>query len=259
MSWRAGWFLDCAPKSLVCSSTGATVSAGKYYFEVTLDVGGIGADEGYGIVVGFAGASATLFDTVLANVNLAQAASAQTNFTGPARTDVGVNLPGWGYPVRPTGCSPVNATGQKIGVAINTVTKRIFWRNATTGSIWNLDASVDPATGAGTNQIDFSASGSSPITGSVYVLVGASLGNSSFGGPYTLKGKGTLNFGASAFTGAIPSGYVSIESVFTGAALNPKDNSNLTLTNGNLTFEATTRDTINQPVCCCRSRFAIAV
>lgn len=255
-----GWFLDGHPAGLMVPvSAGKTLTAGKWYFEVTLDDGGIGSDEGWGIVVGFAGSTADLTNTVLANVGIAQAASAQTNFTGPARGEA-PTLSGWGYPTRPPGCSPVTAVGQKLGIAINTIAKTIWWRNATTGSIWNLDAAADPATGAGVNIIDFSASGASPITGSVFVLVGASLGNSGgFGSPYTEKGQGTLNFGASAFTGAVPSGYSSIESGFPGAALNPNDNSNLTLTNGNLTFEATTRDTINQPINCCRSRFAIAV
>lgn len=255
-----GWFLDGHPAGIMTPvSAGKTLTAGKYYFEVTLDDGGIGSDEGWGIVVGFGSSSAILFNTFLANVGIAQANAAQTNLLGAIRGDVS-NLSGMGHPVVPVGCSPLTANGQKIGLAINTIAKTIWWRNASTGSIWNLDAAADPATGAGVNIIDFSASGSSPITGSVFVIVGASLGNSGgFGSPYTEKGQGTVNFGASAFTGTAPSGYSSINSAFPGAALNPNDNSNLTLTNGNLTFEATTRTVANQPICCVRSRFSIAV
>lgn len=254
-----GWFLDGHPSgTLIVASGGASIAAGKYYFEVTVVSSDDGSDAGWGVAVGISSATMTsLFDVVDASVNNPQAASVQANFfTVKDNTSNGA---GWGYPLRPTGISPV-VQGAVIGVAVNTIAKTIFWRNVSTASVWNLDAAADPVTGAGTTNL-WSALGNSPITGNVFILVGADLGNSGgFGSPFTEKGKGTINFGASAFTGTAPTGYVSIESVLPGAALNPNDNSDLTLTNGNLTFEGKSRNgTYADPYCGCRSRFSIAV
>lgn len=257
--WRYGWWLDNHPTALFAASTGASLVAGKYYFEVTVVSSGNGSDTGWGVAVGIGSATMTsLFDIVEANVNLPQAASVQSNFI-TIKSDGGTNEPGWGYPDRPTGCS-ATAQGAVVGVAVNTIAKTLYWRNATTGSVWNLDGTSDPATGAGTTNL-WSAAGLSPVTGNIYIIAGADLGNSGgFGSPLTEKGKGTLNFGATAFTGTAPSGYVSIESVFPGASLDPNNNSDLTLTNGNLTFEGFSDNTaLNGPFCACRSRFTIAV
>ena len=254
-----GWFLDGHPSgTLIAASGGASIAAGKYYFEVTLVDSGNGSDSGWGMAVGIASATMTsLFDIVDAAVNNPQAASTQANFfTVKDNTSNGA---GWGYPLRPTGISPV-AEGAVIGVAVNTIAKTIYWRNVTTASVWNLDAASDPVTGAGTTNL-WSDLGNSPITGNIYILVGADLGNSGgFGSAYTEEGRGTVNFGASAFTGTAPTGYVSIESVFAGAALNPNDNSDRTLSNGNLSFAGFSRNaTYSNPFCACRSRFTIAV
>jgi hypothetical protein len=254
-----GWFLDGHPSgTLIAASAGALIPAGKYYFEVTVDHTGDGSDAGWGVAVGIASSTmASLFDIVDASVNNPQAASTQANFL--TVKDNTSNGSGWGYPDRPVGISPVQ-DGEVIGVAVNTIAKTLWWRNVTDASVWNLDGAADPATGAGTNTNLWSALGASPITGNVYILVGADLGNNGgFGSPFNQKGKGTVNFGATAFTGTAPSGFVSIESVYPGAALNPNDNSDLTLTNGNLTFEGLSRNaTYADPYCACRSRFAIA-
>lgn len=67
--------------------------------------------------------------------------------------------------------------------------------------------------------------------------------------------RGTINFGASAFTGAVPTGYVGWD-VSGSTTLNPNDNSTLTLDSGNLRFTGQNNTFIsgtNQPVNCVRS------
>lgn len=258
--WRYGWWLDEHPGvALTASSGGQVLPAGTYYWEVTEDVGGLGSDAGWGILIGIANSSFNLTDSIDA-INGAPYPGSQYGMMAAARA-FGATAVG-GYPARTfSAFAPITATGQSLGVALNTTTHRLWWRRNTGGDVrWNADGSANPATGVG--GYDTSATGDSPVLGNVYAIVGADLGNNGgFGSPYNQKGKGTVNFGASAFIGTPPSGFISPESLNAGSTLNPNDNSRLLLSNGNLTFEmtGTARDPgIGDPFCCIRSRFSIA-
>lgn len=268
MTWRAGWYVDCAPRSYIVKSSGGALAAGKYYFEVTITSGGADGTNGYGILVGVCTSTAVLTGICITALNAAQANQAGAAFFNSRANNPFSAANGWGYPNQ-IGDIPVEAVGTTAvyGVCLDTINHKLWFRNIT-------DAS--PAAGkfaGGTNPdgepqnnlygADISASGPSPITGSVFIMVGASHGSGS------AKGAGTVNFGASAFTGTPPTGFVSIYSVYPGAALNPADNSNLTLSNGNLSFDGTNVPvSFSPPISgfstnvgfsnACRSNFAIA-
>lgn len=238
MSWRSGWYVDCAPKSYVCKSTGGGLPAGGYYFEVTIDEGGHDGTSGYGIHFGICDSTLQLTGTFASAVNAAQGPGG--NFWDTRINNSGAeSVPGWGSPTRIGGITSGTAqtTGTTFAVAFSTVLQKVWVRNltlalpATNGWAGGGSEAGDPV--ANTFGADFSSSGSSPLTGSVYIVVGCSHGSGS------VKGAGTINFGATAFVGTPPTGYVSIESLSPGAALNPADNSNIVLSNGNLSFAGT--------------------
>jgi hypothetical protein len=85
----------------------------------------------------------------------------------------------------------VRANGDIIGVAIDIAAKLIWFRVAPSGN-WNGSGTANPVTGTGGVDI------TSIVTGPLYPIEG-------------INGVGaiTANFGASAFTGAVPSGFVS--------------------------------------------------
>lgn len=271
MSWRAGWFLDCAPKTLICVSNGPVLPIGKYYFEVTITSGGADGTGGYGILFGICNINAALVGVTASSINLAQPNSVNSCFVSSRANNPTESGLGWGYPNRPSGI-PVEATGLTAvyGVALDTTNHKIWWRNITNGSppsgLYGGDPtflnSGVPATN--TYGADFSSGGGvSPVTGTLYIMVGASHGTGA------AKGTGTVNFGASAFTGTAPTGFGTIETAFPGAALNPNDNSNIVLTNNNLSFAGTNVPVTFSPAIsgfttnvgfhnACRSRFAIA-
>jgi len=233
--WRYGWWLDGSPGgALVPNSSGVLLVAGKYYWEVTVGEGGQDGTSGYGLIMGIAGLSMSLTGPVATAIAINQPNSQYGNFIN-CRVDVSglETANGWGYPLRPGGIAAGDAiaVGNVFGFALNTLTKKIWWRNISrdrpTG-FWAPTNSGDPVTGA--EGADFSSGGASPITTSIAVVVGASHGSGS------AKGVGTINFGATAFTGTPPTAYTPINTAFPGAALNPNDNSNIVLSNGNLTF-----------------------
>lgn len=264
-----GWWLDYQPASALAFSQPAVVAAGGYYFEVTITSGGADGTGGYGILFGICNASTVLVGTVANAINAAQPNSAGACFTSSRANNPTETTLGWGYPNRPTGI-PVEATGLTAvyGVAIDTTNKKVWWRNITDASpaagLYGGGTNINTGNPATNVQgADFSSGGPSPVTGPIYILVGASHGAT------TAKGTGTVNFGASAFTGTAPSGFVSIESAFPGATLNPADNSNLVLSNGNLSFSGANVPVTFSPAIsgfstnvgfhnCCRSRFSIA-
>lgn len=236
-----GWFLDGQPAGLMVPvSAGASIpaSAGtKFYFEVTIDSGGADGTSGYGVHFGIATSALVLNGTVATAINAAQANSQYGTFWN-TRVDAGgtSGLLGWGYPTRPGGLisGSAQANGDVFGIALDTTNKKIWAKNLTLGSTWGGGVSEVGDPTANAYGADFSASGGmSPVTGAIFIICGCSHGSAS------AKGQGTINFGASAFTGTAPTGYVSIESVFPGAALNPDDNSNIVLSNNNLTFAGT--------------------
>lgn len=267
-----GWWLDGHPAaSGVFVTSQPVVTAGKYYWEVTIATGGGGADGtgGYGILFGIAGLGMVLTGTVCTSVNLPQGNSRYGNFCHSRANNPFSGASGWGYPLR-VGGIPVEAVGTTAvyAVAVNTLTHKVWFRNLTDASpaagLWGGGSgSGNPATDADGGL--FTAAGNSPILTNIYAMVGASHGAAA------ARGGGSINFGASAFTGTVPSGFVSIESVFPGAALNPSDNSNLTLSGGNLVFDGTSVPVAFSPrppdvafdtnvgySNSCRSRFCIA-
>ena len=82
-------------------------------------------------------------------------------------------------------------TGSVICIAVDVANKLIWFRVGASGN-WNNNASYDPGTGVG--GINFAAIS----INNLYPAV-------SFG--YTTTGQATLNVGASAFTGVVPSGF----------------------------------------------------
>lgn len=212
------------------------LEAGKYYWEVKITEGGADGTSGYGILAGVSTIGATLTGVVAAAINAAQPNSAGSAFFN-SRANNGVeHATGWGYPVRPAGITAGQALLNDVvfGLALDAVNRKIWWRNITDGvpaaGAWDGGASPtgNPATNTGGADLAALA-----VDGPLYVLVGASHGSAA------AKGAGVINFGATAFTGTAPTGFNSIYSVFPGAALNPNDNSNITLSGGNLTFDGT--------------------
>lgn len=100
------------------------------------------------------------------------------------------------------------SSGQVVGMAVDLTAKLIWFRIAPSGN-WNASGTADPATGAG--GISYSVLGAGLLT--LYPAIG-------LGGP---SAQIVANFGATAFTGAVPSGFASgFGSTITGggAALN---------------------------------------
>lgn len=145
------------------------LSSGKSYFEVTMATGASTAD----------------------NVGLATAAANLTT-TGGAGTTVVIN---GNIFVNGTSVAafPGIANGSIIGIAVDLTAQLIWYRIAPSGN-WNNSGTANPATGAG--GVSISALGSAALY-PVY-QVGAATGHSA-----------TANFGASAFSGAVPSGFIS--------------------------------------------------
>jgi hypothetical protein len=218
-NWRHGWFLDRAPL-VKAQSIGGFGSAGKYYFEVTLtSTSGFGSGSA---CFGICNSSANLPRIVDAAVNVAQAQTAGAIVIAAA-PDGGSNA--WGYPTKLDLIGPGTWTlNQVMGVAVDTVNKLLWVKNISAGTAWkgNGGPLSDPSTGA--DGADF-ATANHPVTGNIYAFVGAGDGDGLSGGG------ARVNFGATAFTGALPTGYAAWGATDT---LNPDDNSNLTLSGGNL-------------------------
>lgn len=237
---------------------GRILPPGAYYWEVTVDLGGVGSTSGYGIAVGIANSSMALTDVVNASLNLPQAASEFGAFF-TSKIDVGGGqAPGWGYPMRAPGAVVATATGQIFRIALNTLTKETWWQK--TGEVgWNRIGTADPALGTGGN--DISAAGPSPVLGLIYAICGADFGDNPINN-FIFPGKGTINFGATAFGSEAPAGFISPASALSiTATLNPLDKSEkITLSNGNLTFEGNTSPGPGNgdPCSIVRSNFAFA-
>jgi len=251
-----GWWLDFHPQSAIAFSGEPTpLTPGKYYWEVTITEGGADGTSGYGILMGVAEAGMALVDVVDTAVNLAQAGSQYGAFINIRVDATGLEAAnGWGYPNRSGGIGQgsADAVGNVYGLALDTLNKKLWYRNLTrnlpTGA-WGGGASPgDPAANTEGCSLTFVA-----VTGPVYVMVGASHGAAS------AKGAGTINFGASAFTGTAPTGFVSIESVWPAAQLNPSDTA-IVISGGNLAFAGTNVPTTGNLGLsyAARSRFSIA-
>lgn len=142
-------------------------NSGKFYWEATLANGGSSADD-----VGLGLATADLTST------------APVGTTAVSLNSIFVN----GSSIS---TFPGMSNGVIVGIAVDLTVKLIWYRNAAAG-IWNNNGSANPATGVGGINI------ASVATGLLFPLfqVGAASGHAA-----------TANFGATAFNGAVPSGY----------------------------------------------------
>lgn len=230
--WRYGWWLDGHQASSLVVASQAVVSAGKYYWETTITSGAADGTGGYGILCGVCMPTLPLTGTVATSVNIAQGPGGQ--FVSWRAANPISDVTGWGSPTRMGGIfggEPL-AVGEKIAFALDTVNHKLWVRNVSSGvpaaNGWAGGASQSGDPVANVSGADLATNG---LTGNLYIVCGCSHGAAA------AKGTGTINFGATAFTGTPPTGFVSIESVFPGAALNSSDNSNIVLSNGNLTFD----------------------
>lgn len=215
-----GWWLDYHPRSALAFSSVSPIAAGAYYFEVSLDEGGADGTGGRGILFGICDRRTNLVGTVCSSVNTDQSnGRGGCFFTGNANNPF-TSVAGWGSPVRANASGLIETVGTTgvYGIKLDTINHTIAVRNITDDSP------------AGTYVSDNWAA---KVSGPVYILLGASHGTGA------TKGVGTVNFGASAFVASLPTSHVSIESVFPGAIINPADNSNIVLSNGNKTFAGT--------------------
>lgn len=155
----------------------ALKSSGKFYFEVTatdLD----GAFDAIGILT----AAGTLTNLVTNGTNCGVVYRASGAI--------------WGNGASSSMAIGAIADGDIIGVAVDLDNERIWFRKAPSGN-WNGSGTADPATNtSGANISSFSGTTMGPAVG--------------FGGTGTAAGDNfTGNFGASAFTGSVPSGFTS--------------------------------------------------
>ncbi len=148
------------------------LSSGKYYWEETWNV-----INGSGTEIGVATAAATL------NGNGIAGQAVVTN----AKTASGEI---WVNGVDSTKSLGIQSAGNVIGIAIDITGGLIWFRNAPSGN-WNGSGTADPATGVGGISI-------SSLATPLYPLAGFTFAND----------KITANFGATAFTGAVPAGFV---------------------------------------------------
>lgn len=212
----AGW--------LIGKPSGAPATPSLAYFEATIDASGPGTAEDH-VCIGIASGSFNLTDAWDLDVNGTGPTVAEGLFMSVKN---GATL-GWGYPTRPSIGGMSAATGTVIGVAVNKLINRVWFRNATSGPTGWLPGG-DPA--AGTGGSDFSSpSGATPVTEPIYVTAGGYWNPFLSPPPCVL----TVNFGAAAFEAAAPTGFSPWDA--SGATtLNPSDaDSRLTLSNGNLT------------------------
>ena len=145
-------------------------SSGKYYFELT----------------------ATTWTTTNDQVGLATSTAAFN--TNSATTGKATVNGGGGIFVNGTNTGTALGTissGTVVGIAVDLSANLIWFRIAPAGN-WNAGGTANPATGVG--GISISA------------IAGTSL-YPTFGGGTANTQVGTANFGASAFTGAVPSGF----------------------------------------------------
>jgi hypothetical protein len=148
-----------------------SISSGKYYWEYTL---GTFTNGNSGVGLGRAGAN-------LSNVGPSPFSAALMYNTGAIYID---NLA--------TGSSlGSRSTGNVIGIAVDRTANLVWFRVAPSGN-WNGSGTANPATGTGGLSIS-----ATNMLGALFGLVapGAS-GNGATG-----------NFGASSFTGSVPSGF----------------------------------------------------
>lgn len=144
-------------------------SSGKYYWEETVDIWASG-NTGVGIAL----SSANLSTVPTNPVGAAILYQGGTIYVNGSYSGVSMGA---------------RTAGQIIGIAIDVSAKLIWFRVAPSGN-WNNSGTANPATGTG--GISFSA-----LVGAVYPLAAFNLVGDQI----------TANFGGSAFSGTMPSGF----------------------------------------------------
>jgi hypothetical protein len=177
--------------NLVATSTGAgavrsLISAGvfKYYYEDRFTTAGSSA------AVGIVNAAATLSNVIATGVGSAQCTNSGV---------IAVNGTGQ------TGIGALGAGGTCC-IAFDMAAKVVWFRNGAAGN-WNGSGTANPATGVG----GYSFSGLTGGSTTIHALAGGTSVSSSVT---------TANFGATAYVGTPPSGFVNIGDVpVTGTAV----------------------------------------
>ena len=156
----------------VVSTSGKT--SGKYYYEITITTKATGANCGLGI-----GTTASTYTAIGTN----------------ATTGAVLYLSGgiWANGANSGSSLASRSTGDVIGVAVDLANRKIWFRKVNgTPTNWNGSGTADPATNVG----------------GVTVPAGTMIPFCVFGGTSGSTGNVlTANFGASAFTAAVPSGF----------------------------------------------------
>jgi hypothetical protein len=156
-------------------SSSSFKSTGKYYFEITHQIVDVVSSGG---VMGVLVSSGSVTDSPVTNAN-----AVGPNY-GSGNTIIYANATNTG---KSLGAA---ATGNVFAAAID-LTARLAWFRRNNGT-WNGDATADPATGAG--GIAFPAGSYAPYVR--FSSSGVGVGDAQ-----------TANFGATAFTGTVPSGF----------------------------------------------------
>lgn len=195
---RKGWFCDHAPgRAKLITGNGSLVGTkGKYYFEVKV----VASTSGSKVCIGIANSTFNLENHQ--PLDLAAGSYAALNggcFISVGNTGAVVN--GWGGTGTPPSVGFTVATGDWVGVAVDTNTGFAWWRNATQApAAWSGGSGVltpDPVAEVQGYAYDANAT----MSGDVYVLVGG--GNEGT----TPLPSGLCNFGGSAFAASAPTGY----------------------------------------------------
>lgn len=142
--WRSGWFLDCAPRSLICLSTGGGAAKGKLYFEFTPTYLGGGGALGYTFSTPSVGAGFAGYDTPLFNV----LTDAGNSLSTPNKS---IFLFAPTLPANGGLGAEAAVQGNVLGIAVDMTAKLVWVKNWSKGTGWNKAASPpqDPAAGTG--------------------------------------------------------------------------------------------------------------
>jgi len=150
-------------------STGGGGAHGKYYFEVTMTRAPTqGSVE---VCLGVCSATYPLYNTVDTSVNIAQGPQGLVWCIGTAAGNA------FGSPTQPEGGGAATK-GDVLAIAIDTTAKKVWFKDITAAGKWwgagSGGAGGDPV--AGTFGATYGVGGTSPITGSVYIVCGSAGG-----------------------------------------------------------------------------------
>ncbi len=245
-----GWFCEHSVGrgaiSLAAVGGSNILSAGTFYFEVLVTTAG----SEYKGCIGIANSSFDLTNPVALDIAAGNYSGLNggcfISFRGSAGT-----TNGWsGDPgPSPNAFGTAFTLGDTIGIAGNTSTGRVWWRNATAApTVWvGLTSGGTPNPVTGIEGYPFVTNAA--VAGFVYILLGAG-NDSTAGANYALM---TLNTGFTAFVAAAPTGFSAWDSTSL-TVLNSSDKAaEITLSGGNRTMTSTAIAGANQPTAFVRS------